>query len=268
MDKTLEKVKGWQGKLLNMARRCTLIKSVLNTYPLYSMQTSILPSSILCSLEKGCRRFLWNKVDSPHYMPRISWNNVTRPMSMGGLGIHKLKEWNLAFMAKLGWRILNSPDKLWVRLFKDKYLRKTAFLDSFPSSNNSPIWRDILKGRDVLKKGLIVGIGNGNSTSLWYHHWVADKPLYLLMDKEVPESKAHWFVGHIIKNGAWVLDDIKHLITEDIQNAILAVPLARSQNQEDFLRWRFTTNGVFSIKSAYFSQCASIWNNNIASFMG
>lgn len=42
-------IKGWQAKLLNMAGRSTLIKSFLNTYQLYSMQTSIVRSSIISS---------------------------------------------------------------------------------------------------------------------------------------------------------------------------------------------------------------------------
>lgn len=77
------------------------------------MQTSLLSSSILKTLEKSCRRFLWNKIDKPHYMPRTSWSNVTKPMNMGELRIRKLKEWNLAFMEKLGWKMLNNPEKLW-----------------------------------------------------------------------------------------------------------------------------------------------------------
>lgn len=72
LDKTLDRIKGWQAKLLNMAGRCTLIKSVLNTYPIYSMQTSILPDSVIQSLEKAIRKFLWNKVDRSRYMVRTS----------------------------------------------------------------------------------------------------------------------------------------------------------------------------------------------------
>lgn len=85
------------------------------------MQTSILPHSVIAKLEKGCREFLWNKVNRSRYLSRTSWGNVTKPMSVGGLGIRRLKEWNIAFMAKLGWKMLNNPEKLWVRLFNEKY---------------------------------------------------------------------------------------------------------------------------------------------------
>ena len=118
-----------------------------------------------------------------------------------------------------------------------------------------------MKGRDTLANGLIIGIGNGESTSLWYHHWVGNGPLYKLMDRDVPDSKAHWFVSHIIRNHRWYLEDIRHLITDDICNLILATPLS-SQNQEDFIRWKFSNNGNFTIKSAYFSICEPSWYPN------
>lgn len=65
------------------------------------------------------------------------------------------------------------------------------------------MWRDILKGRSLLHKGLIVGIGNGKTTSLWYHRGVDPGPIYKYVEKDIPESKTHWFVCDIIKNGAF-----------------------------------------------------------------
>lgn len=155
-----------------MAGRCTLIKSVLNTYPLYNMQTNLLPIGIISRLDKACRKFLWNKVDRPKYLAQISWENVTSPMGLGGLGIRRLWEWNLSFMAKLGWKMLTSPNKLWVQILKDRYLKSTTFMECSSKPSQSVIWRDILRGRPLLEKGIITGNGNGKNTSLWYHHWV------------------------------------------------------------------------------------------------
>lgn len=53
LDKTKDRRRGWQAKMLNMAGRCTLIKSVLNTYPLYVIQTNIIRVGVLKAL-KGC----------------------------------------------------------------------------------------------------------------------------------------------------------------------------------------------------------------------
>lgn len=123
-------------------------------------------------------------------------------------------------MEILGWNILTNPNKLWVRILNEKYLRNSAFFDCIPNANQSPLWSDILKGRELLEKGLIVGIGNGGTTSLWYHHWIGEGPIYKFIDKDVPNSKTHWFVSHIIRNGKWFLDDIRHLLPPRIVNLI------------------------------------------------
>ncbi|XP_056692196.1 uncharacterized protein [Spinacia oleracea] len=257
LDKSTNKVKGWQAKLLNMAGRCTLVKSVLNSFPVYVMQTNILPISIVNKIEKCSRKFLWNKTERNRYMTRISWENVTNSIDNGGLGIRRLKEWNLSFMAKLGWSILTRPDKLWVQVFKENYIKKSNFLDCIPNSNQSPLWRDILKGRPILKKGLIINIGNGKSTSLWFHHWIGDGPLYTLKDVKIPYSKAHWYVNRIIRGGKWYLEDIIHLIPNQIKNLILAYPLSSNDKEEDFIRWQYSKSGAFTIKSAYYIQLNS-----------
>ncbi|XP_021770766.1 uncharacterized protein LOC110734956 [Chenopodium quinoa] len=159
LNKTKSRIKGWQAKLLNMASRCTLIKSVLNSYPLYVMQTTLLPNAVLEELERSCRRFLWNKVDKAHYLPRTSWDKVCLPLGLGGLGMRNLKNWNLVFMDKLGWRIIKEPDKLWVKILHARYFKRSTFLNCIPNSSDSPLWRDILKGKELLMKGITYRTG-------------------------------------------------------------------------------------------------------------
>ena len=46
----------------------------------------------------------------------VSWDNVCRPKSEGGLGIRKNDEVNRATITKLGWRILTDNDSIWVKI--------------------------------------------------------------------------------------------------------------------------------------------------------
>lgn len=57
---------------------------------------------------------------------------------------------------------------------------------------------DILKGRELLEKRLIIGIGNGKTTSFWYHRWVRSSLLFKLIEGDVLELKTHWFICDII----------------------------------------------------------------------
>lgn len=151
------------------------------------MQTNVLPLSIIQDIE-NCRKFLWNKFSQSHYIPRAAWFLVYNPTNPGGLGIRNLRLWNLAFMAKLGWKILNNPNKLWIRIFIDKYLQRDSFMNCHPSSTFSPIWRENLKGRSILSKGLMALIGNGHSVSLWFHRWVGESPLVDIIISPIPST--------------------------------------------------------------------------------
>ena len=65
------------------------------------------------------RNFLWlpNMGDNGiKVFPFVSWDNVCRPKSEGGLGIRKNDEVNRATITKLGWRILIDNDSIWVKI--------------------------------------------------------------------------------------------------------------------------------------------------------
>lgn len=252
----LEKVKvainRWQAKYLNMAGRCTLIKSAVSSFPVYGMQSSLLPVSVMNEIEKDCRKFLWNKVDKSHYLARLSWDRICSPTGKGGLGFRRLHNWNLAFMAKLGWMILKNETKFWVRILKARYWEKGSFLSAVAKNHHSPIWRDILKGRELLEKGLVRRIGNGRSTSIWYHWWVGEGPLVDVMGSNIPEFMSHWQVSNIIKRDRWDTKKISHLLPLDIIKQIGEIPLASMSEVEDDFTWNFEKNGTFSVKSAYY----------------
>ena len=42
---------------------------------------------------------------------------------MGGLGIRSMQNMNLAFMAKLGWRLLSTKNELWAQILHSKYVK-------------------------------------------------------------------------------------------------------------------------------------------------
>jgi hypothetical protein len=68
----------------------------------------------------------------------------------------------MAMLAKQGWRLLHNLDSLCARVIKAKYYPGSDVLSACPSGNMSYTWRSILKGLDVLKKGIIWRIGYGS----------------------------------------------------------------------------------------------------------
>lgn len=58
LEKVKSSIRGWQTNFINMAGRCTLVKSVISSFPVYDMQTALLPVAVTKEIEKECRRFL------------------------------------------------------------------------------------------------------------------------------------------------------------------------------------------------------------------
>ena len=63
------KLKGWRSKCLSWAGRCTLIKSVAQAIPTYTMSTFEVPATICDNIDAITRRFWWNpKKSSGRYL--------------------------------------------------------------------------------------------------------------------------------------------------------------------------------------------------------
>jgi hypothetical protein len=59
INKIEKKITLWKEKLLSLGGRLTLIKSVLNTIPIYWMSNYRLPVHVRKRIEQLCRKFLW-----------------------------------------------------------------------------------------------------------------------------------------------------------------------------------------------------------------
>lgn len=155
-------------------------------------------------------------------------------------------------MAKLGWRIIKEEDKMWVRMLKARYWEGRSFMNASAKSHHSPLWKDIVQGREILEKGLRRRIGNGKDTSLWYHWWVGEGPLIGSLITEIPESISHWLVGDIIREGRWTTNKISRYVRPQLVQQIQAIPLTTIAEVDDDFIWHYDKKGKFNVKSAYY----------------
>jgi hypothetical protein len=122
-DKMLSKIVGWKSKLLSQAARTTLIKSVANAVPSYTMSLLLLPKGFCKELNSLLRKFWWGfPQDKKHNLSFLAWDNICKPKALGGLGIRNMETMNLSLLAKLGWKIIIDPSLLWVAALSRKYL--------------------------------------------------------------------------------------------------------------------------------------------------
>lgn len=83
IDKAVNRLANWQGKLLTLANRTTLVKSVLTSLPVYYLTALTTPKSSLRAIDKMQRRFPNVRTNRPR-MPStiiLGYMTLTSPES-------------------------------------------------------------------------------------------------------------------------------------------------------------------------------------------
>jgi hypothetical protein len=90
----------------------------------------------------------------------------------GGLGFRDLYGFNLAMLARQGWRMLSNPGSLCARVLKAWYFPHCSLLEAEATGGISYTWRSILRGIALLKEGLVWRIGDGMHVNIWTDPWL------------------------------------------------------------------------------------------------
>jgi hypothetical protein len=97
---------------------------------------------------------------------------LTKPKSMGGLGFRDIHDFNIAMLSRQDWRLLQQPDSLCAQILRARYYPNGDLLAAVPMEGISYAWRSILHGVELIKKGYIWRIGNGELVRIWTDPWI------------------------------------------------------------------------------------------------
>lgn len=67
------------------------------------------------------KRSVWGAGEQKRSIHWVSWEVLCSPKKMGGVGLKKAEIMNMAFLAKLCWRVFSNRDGVWCRLIPVKY---------------------------------------------------------------------------------------------------------------------------------------------------
>ena len=76
------------------------------------------------------RNFWWGQRDDENKIAWVSWKKMCKSKFHGRMGFRNIQAFNLAMLAKQGWRILINPNSLMARVFKTKYFPYDEVLNS------------------------------------------------------------------------------------------------------------------------------------------
>jgi len=191
----------------------------------------------------------------------VDWNTVCRSKEVGGLGLRRIREFNLALLGKWGWTMLEDTESLWFRVLLERYGVEGGRLKG-GGREASLWWRDMhALCRDVWFNAHVSrSVGNGKKTLFWSEVWMGGMSfrerfnrlydLSLLKDKSVFDMcQLGWGEGGEAwrwrrRLFAWEEEAMGEL-TLLLHNVILQV------DKDDMWLWTLDTSKAFIVRSAY-----------------
>ncbi|KAJ9542753.1 hypothetical protein OSB04_029259 [Centaurea solstitialis] len=206
ISKVRSRILNWKSKFLSFGGRVQLIKSVLESLQLYWMVIITFPASVIHSLEKLFRDFLWNQGDPSRGKVKVAWETVCKPKSAGGLGLKRLAMWNRALLASNIWDILRKKKSVWISWIYLHRLNGSNFWTFIPTNSSSWIWRKLVELREQFRPFFFNQLGNSVNTNAWEDKWIAIGPLSSFL----PYRLMHGEGFHKGSNVAEVISGLNH----------------------------------------------------------
>lgn len=116
------------------------------------------------------------------------------------MGFRDLRTFNLAMLAKKGWRLLQQKESLLHKRFSARYFPQSHFLDAVESPNCSYVWRSIMAALPILKAGCCWRVGDGASIKILVDKWIPQHPTNRVL-YPANVDLGEWFVVDLIELG-------------------------------------------------------------------
>lgn len=171
-DRVSQKLQNWNNKSISKGGKLVLLKTAAQSVPNFWMNLFLIPGEVCNEIQRLMNSFWWGNKGGTKGIRWMSWERLCEGKFNGGLGFKDLKQFNVAMLAKQGWRLLNEENSLVSVLMKAKYFPTTNFLIAKLGNNPSYMRRSILESQTIVKQGSRRRIGNGEDTEVWSVPWL------------------------------------------------------------------------------------------------
>ena len=122
-------------------------------------------------------------------------------------------------------------------------------LDTVFSISGSAVWKGILHGLELLKKGVIWRVGDGEHIRTWRDPWIP-RPSSFRPITPKGSCRLNRVSAFLDANGAWRAERLREYFWEMNVQHILKIRTSPRQ-RSDFISWYLEKSGGFSVRSAY-----------------
>jgi hypothetical protein len=129
------------GRPISRAGKEVWLKSVVQPISTYVMSCFQVSVAICDKMKKCIANHWWSFEAGRQKMHWRSWEWLTSPKSLGGLGFRDFTLFNQAMLGKQGWRLLTEPSSLCARVLKGRYYPDIDFLSAPKPRSCSFTWR-------------------------------------------------------------------------------------------------------------------------------
>lgn len=237
---------------MSIAGRTTLINSSLTNTFIYHMSMYLLPKTLVADLDKKRRTFFWQGGSTKRKYHIVRWEVICKIKKKGGLGIKDIRKMNICLLCKWWWKLENE-EGIWQEIVKAKYLRKQVVGSVSHKLDDSPVWSDLLKVKNIYLKGRTVKIGKGDVTLFWTDNWLEEplcyraSVLFELCNEKMITVKDFYSKGGVLTFRRW-LPEVLYKQWIEIYGKISRIPLGEGDDKHT---WKCWSKGKFTVKSLY-----------------
>uniref|UniRef100_A0A5B6YUZ1 Reverse transcriptase domain-containing protein n=1 Tax=Davidia involucrata TaxID=16924 RepID=A0A5B6YUZ1_DAVIN len=253
VDSITKKASHWTSKFLSYAGRLQLVSSVLYSVQIYWSSIFVLPKSVLKSIERVMRNYLWSGVEMKSTKAKVAWKDICKPKKEGGLGLKDLAEWNRAVMTKQIWDLCSKKDTLWIKWCHQVYVKGRCFWGLKVPRDCCWGWRKLLKLRYCAWQMVKYYIGNGKHTFLWYDNWHPFGPLVTKFGNAIIGecgSSETAKVSSVIRNNRWRWPSGNSAAITALKDNTPTSLLSDAHGQ-DYVKWELSVDGIYHSSDAW-----------------
>jgi len=122
-----------------------------------------IPKTLCHKINTLLSKFWWGHKENISKIYLMRWTRMGKNCESGGLGYRDSEVFNLALLAKQGWRFLTLPETLVARVYREKYFPRVCFLQSNIGWRPSFAWRSIWNAKKLVQEGLLWKVRNGEN---------------------------------------------------------------------------------------------------------